>query len=573
MAKYKSLAKTPKKSAAAKAAEERAKGMRQVKRGNYEQGVKTVSSAGKTRRMTQGEKRAIAITPFTPKQVPQPPQTAKTLKGLSLNALIKSTPRLMKENAMECYVTSVKRGKTAKALPFITAKVRHKDPLRPNKTVRLHEVMIIGLDDPFKPITKQKRVMCSCTCLTGETKVLTDKGWKTIFELAEEFNPLEHPINYILNGKKYAGTTPYYTGKKKVYTLHFSNGAKVTGTKDHRFLVKPSRGEPVWRELKDIGVGDNLMLSDRQTPDLPEKTTAFYEMQYLGFMLGDGTLTSPETGYPDLHIHSDDKRSMIERFESLGVIEDIVERQYEDRSQLSSRVKFNHRAMELIRRYKYDNVNAPKIRNREQFYGFLSGMLSADASVSSNQNKILSVQLRGAEPYIRSIYERLHRYGYSGTSMRLERKAGTKTNAIRGSGTSASVVSTKDLYCLTITARDFFHLRDYLELSDRFMCYEFKEFAEHRKPLTKVTAKHYSGKQHVYDITVPEVSQFVIDGSVISHNCENWVFMWEYADAEHGAARIIYGNGEPPGFTNPGHAPGLCKHLLALADKMKINGD
>lgn len=217
MAKYKSMAKAPKKSAAAKAAEERAKGMRQVKRGNYEQGVKTVSSAGKTRRMTQGEKRAIAITPFTPKQVPQPPQTAKTLKGLSLNALIKSTPRLMKENAMECYVTSVKRGKTAKALPFITAKVRHKDPLRPNKTVRRHEVMIIGLDDPFKPITKQKRVMCSCTC----------ENWVFMWEYADA----EHGAARIIygNGEPPGFTNPGHAPGLCKHLLALADKMKING--------------------------------------------------------------------------------------------------------------------------------------------------------------------------------------------------------------------------------------------------------------------------------------------------------------------------------------------------------
>ncbi|AQT28705.1 hypothetical protein YOLOSWAG_227 [Erwinia phage vB_EamM_Yoloswag] len=165
MAKYKStIAKTPKKSPAAKQAEQRAKGMRQIKSGKYEQGVKSISEANKSRRMTQGEKRAVSITPFVPKQVPQPPQTPKSLKGLSMAALMKSSPRLMKENALECYVSNYKRGKTPKGLPFATAKVRHKDPLRPNKTVRLHECMFLALDDPNKPISKQKRVLASCGC-------------------------------------------------------------------------------------------------------------------------------------------------------------------------------------------------------------------------------------------------------------------------------------------------------------------------------------------------------------------------------------------------------------------------
>ena len=52
---------------------------------------------------------------------------------------------------------------------------------------------------------------------------------------------------------------------------------------------------------------------------------------------------------------------------------------------------------------------------------------------------------------------------------------------------------------------------------------------------------------------------------LVSCSCENAVFMWEYANAAHGAGRLIYSNGEPPVVTNPGLAPGLCKHLAALA--------
>ncbi len=161
---YKSGAKKPKLSKAAKEAATRTKAHKQARNGKLAKAVKTLSAATKSRRMTKGEKRAILITPFKPQIVKQPDRTPKMDKGLSLNMLIKSTPRLMKENAMECYVTAYRTKKTPKGLKVVTASVRHKDPLRPNKTVRIHKPVIIGLEDPFKPIHKQKRVMVSCPC-------------------------------------------------------------------------------------------------------------------------------------------------------------------------------------------------------------------------------------------------------------------------------------------------------------------------------------------------------------------------------------------------------------------------
>lgn len=53
---------------------------------------------------------------------------------------------------------------------------------------------------------------------------------------------------------------------------------------------------------------------------------------------------------------------------------------------------------------------------------------------------------------------------------------------------------------------------------------------------------------------------------LVQCSCESYVFYgFEYANALHGAARIIYGNGEPPSFTNPGMSYGLCKHAYRVA--------
>ena len=52
---------------------------------------------------------------------------------------------------------------------------------------------------------------------------------------------------------------------------------------------------------------------------------------------------------------------------------------------------------------------------------------------------------------------------------------------------------------------------------------------------------------------------------LVQCSCENFVFVWEYANATVGASRLIYSNGEPPRMTNPRLAVGLCKHLVALA--------
>lgn len=54
-------------------------------------------------------------------------------------------------------------------------------------------------------------------------------------------------------------------------------------------------------------------------------------------------------------------------------------------------------------------------------------------------------------------------------------------------------------------------------------------------------------------------------------DCENYAFTWEYANAAHNAARLLFSNGAYPSFTNPQLAPGACKHLIAFAHNLILD--
>lgn len=58
---------------------------------------------------------------------------------------------------------------------------------------------------------------------------------------------------------------------------------------------------------------------------------------------------------------------------------------------------------------------------------------------------------------------------------------------------------------------------------------------------------------------------------LVSCDCENFMYTWEFADNHWGAAKIKYSNGEPPVATNPGYHPGMCKHLVCLAKEIIRN--
>ena len=60
---------------------------------------------------------------------------------------------------------------------------------------------------------------------------------------------------------------------------------------------------------------------------------------------------------------------------------------------------------------------------------------------------------------------------------------------------------------------------------------------------------------------------------MVQCSCEAYTYYgFEYANAAHGAARIIYGNGDPPSFMNPQLAYGCCKHIYRLGlDMVRSN--
>lgn len=108
------------------------------------------------------KKRAVRIVKYTPKaNVPQPPQLSS---HISMQQIMYATPRDVSSLAPEIVIDKFQRTKTLKGFSAIKAVAIHYDRLRPDATLRPHEVTVIGTEAPGVPISKQKMVYCSCDC-------------------------------------------------------------------------------------------------------------------------------------------------------------------------------------------------------------------------------------------------------------------------------------------------------------------------------------------------------------------------------------------------------------------------
>jgi len=465
------------------------------------------------------------------------PDIARANKGLSLLKLWKSTPVYYKNKARDdnVVIKSLKRKKTKGGLPAITATAVSMATKAPR---RVHKCSVIGYDKENPTLSTQKKVLCSCDCFAGKTKVLTDKGWQTIYELAEPFQFGHFPISYNVNGKLVKGSAPFYKGKEPVWRVSLMSGFEpIVATKNQKFLVKTEDGRKVWRKLSNLNVGDKLIANSFQKEyDVDKESNEYKQAMFLGILLGDGH-------FPDLQLYGH-KQELIDMLVDMDLVREVED--YSSRSRSGSRIHFSHRAIEILHRYKYKEKVFINFGNVNQFMGYLSGLINTDGTSYKGGN----ILIRGGE-YLKEFYEYLVALGVSESRLYVERKAGVATNL---------GVSTKDLYALSIRPKGWAKIANYITLTsyhERRVNQTNGRPKRDREPWVAVTDIVYAGCQHVYDITVPEGNRFTANG-VIVHNCESYTFTWEYANWTWGASKIIYSNGEPAVVKNPGNRPGLC---------------
>ncbi len=135
-------------------------------------------------------------------------------------------------------------------------------------------------------------VKSSNLCVSGETVILTENGYKDIKTLAETNNG-QH---IIWNGFELTKAQFAKTGSnKKLLKITFSDGVELKCTPEHKFALFHSYHNPsqyIEASAKALKVGDKLMKHD--FPELEYGDSNFNYPYTHGFFCGDDTM-----GYPD----------------------------------------------------------------------------------------------------------------------------------------------------------------------------------------------------------------------------------------------------------------------------------
>ena len=462
-------------------------------------------------------------------------------KGLTINQLLSASEPAEVDRASGITLRTIKYTKTGHGMLVVKAKA-----LSASRENLSFDTWFTFLDIKDKlQISGKCKVHAQCSCLTGDTKVLTDKGWQTIFEIAQPYKDDYYPIQYNVDGEFYEGSAPFYTGFKKVWKVQLSNGTFVTATKDHRFLrhvAKANSRKPpkeIWTEIGDLEIGDCLLTNEFEA-DAIERTDEFWDAFFIGVLQGDGTLFA--SGRPNLKLYGRKKR-ILKVLMGCGLVRDISK--VKDRDAIN--VQFTHRAIELTARFQFNNKQTVKLENLTQTMGYLSGLIATDGTTYED-GKIL---IRGGKDYLEQLFWKLMEHGYTQTVFYLEREP--RVSETMSNGTV--LTSTKEMWALKLSNQC--NILQNLYLSKYHKDRIKTDIQRPRKAWVKIINISYAAKQHVYDITVPEANRFTANG-LIAHNCERYTYMWEWANTAHNAARIFYGNGDAPDIKNPGYKPGMC---------------
>lgn len=268
-----------------------------------------------------------------------------------------------------------------------------------------------------------KPIVCTNPCLTGDQRLLTVDGYKTLRELWEtggnrEFEGFDKDygkIEIVNSNGVVEATNVYRTSEcADVYLVTLDDGTEIKATENHKFFVLDEDGNKQKCELKDLEVGDEIPLWDGMTEAFGKYHNPDYAL-LSGWVTGDGHLSYHKSGQlkANITIYNDDIS------EVMPVLQVALKSMYNKYNQSSNqspeydgviyepkgfnlKKKLLH-SLVLGRLMKEDGLDAGnkhKVPNqiwsgdKYTVAAYLRGLFSADGYVNiSNYKKSISIRL------------------------------------------------------------------------------------------------------------------------------------------------------------------------------------
>ena len=384
------------------------------------------------------------------------------------------------------------------------------------------------------------RIYASNPCVTGDTLVATDEGWRRIADLVGTFANIigadgqPHPVDRI-----------FPTGRKPVFELRTKSGYRVRITADH--LIATARGDVAVRDLVE---GDRIFLNAAGfgREQLPVELA-----EAIGLAVGDGALTSSIIGGREqkvvvLTMHRDEagileavatevngQKALLKAAGSVGRNDGV----HVSFSSTGSRLAFGSRpVVDLFLRYAVLDEGASLKRFTDDVYSLdrlslaaiLRGLFTADGTVVDSGGKVQYVGLDSTSHELLLQVQRLL-LGFGIKSKLYENRRGGKLSAMLPDGRGGSkTYAVQEMHSLRITRSSrirFEHEIGFVPESPKAA--KLARLNEHVTTYSDELVDELGsvtplGEEDVFDLTEHATSHFIANGLVV-HNCSEYMFL------------------------------------------------
>lgn len=363
-------------------------------------------------------------------------------------------------------------------------------------------------------------------CITADTWITTANGAKQVKDL------INIQFEALVNGKKYDSTQKgfFYTGNKEVFKIITNEGFEIESTNNHKFLIENADNTIEWKELKDIEIGESIVIHNHSNNTWNGIGT-FGEGWLLGSLFGDGTLS--KTAYLDYW--GEDRLYM-----NNIVMDYIKSEKISHRSDMCGgeqsanlgKYRISSKGVKILAEsfgINYDgnskHFSGEIEKSSSDFYkGFLRGWFDADGSVQGTKEKGFSIRLSSVSIDELKIAQRMFmRLGIFTKIFKNRRKEGYY-KLPDGNG------NLKDYYCqanheLVISKDCIQKYSDIIGFHDPEKTKKLKEVLDtytkgsYKTKYKAIVSEIISlGYKDVFDCTINEIHAFDANGFYV-HNC------------------------------------------------------
>ena len=385
---------------------------------------------------------------------------------------------------------------------------------------------------------KQMRINHSNLCVTGDQRVVSDRGLKTAKELHEEGGELQ----LFDNEKRVSASSMKLVEKDAdVYKVTLENGMSHTITAYHKLVT--SEHDNLNREVKTIKACSDLKIGDRIAIQTHKGLFGNIDMPKEAFLLGlyqaDGT-QHKDTIMLDIWENDFDLEDEIQTYFNeihykYKCDSYIVENQFGNTQSTRKRepATFHEcsRTLSGVRKRRLSARTLKKALNFEKGYvpdwiweanektqwQYVRGLLYADGTVHVSKSQGEPIQLSLAsidKDFLLEIQVLFANLGLQ-NSLRILREAGEQT--FPDNKTYAS----KDCYRLIIgNKNDALSIEKNTGfLSRKGICIEDRIYRDNTKKFYKIASIEHVGKEDVYCCTVDSEEHLWVCNGFVTHNC------------------------------------------------------